>query len=212
MAAVQNKEIASTEISAFTARQLTSLNDEKVNKLLGEIWGTVRKTSGYKKKLIEKFCKKLADDQLANASPRRGRLVYKDTCMKCHRLYGEGGKIGPDLTGSNRANLDYFLHNVIDPSAAIAKDYQMNVVILFDGRVLNGIVLEKTGTALVLQTANEKLVISLDDIDEVNRSKLSMMPDGQIEKMTDQQVRDLVVYLRTKQQVEYPDSEIPKQP
>ena len=125
--------------------------------------------------------------------------------MKCHRLYGEGGKIGPDITGSNRANLDYILHNVLDPSAAISKDYQMSTVITVNGRVATGIVQERNASRVVVQTANEKLTIAAEDVDEITLSSVSMMPEGQLDKMTGEEIRDLVMYLRTKTQVDYPD-------
>ena len=58
--------------------------------------------------------------------------------VQCHTLFGEGGKVGPDLTGSNRANLDYALMNILDPSAVIAKEYRPTIVITTDGRVITG--------------------------------------------------------------------------
>ena len=70
-------------------------------------------------------------------------------------LYGVGRKVGPDLTGSNRKNLDYLLENVIDPSASVGSDFRAWVVVLDDGRVLNGVVTEQTERTLTLQTAQE---------------------------------------------------------
>ncbi len=68
-----------------------------------------------------------------------GRAVFAKTCAQCHTLFGAGGKIGPELTGSNRANLEYLLSNVLDPSAVMAKEYQPSVIATADGRVLTGI-------------------------------------------------------------------------
>jgi putative heme-binding domain-containing protein len=65
--------------------------------------------------------------------------VFAKTCQVCHTLFGTGAKIGPDLTGSNRQNLDYLLQNIVDPSAVMAKEYQPLVVRLEDGRVITGI-------------------------------------------------------------------------
>ena len=71
----------------------------------------------------------------------RGQKVYDDlNCASCHTLFGEGGKVGPDLTGSNRANLEYVLSNVLEPSAVMAKEYQTSTVTLADGRVVTGII------------------------------------------------------------------------
>ena len=55
-------------------------------------------------------------------------------------LYGKGGKLGPDLTGSGRTNLDYLLENIVDPNSAVSADYRMNILHLKDGRVLSGMI------------------------------------------------------------------------
>src|SRR5690606_31239171 len=128
--------------------------------------------------------------------------VFQRTCQQCHVLFGEGAKIGPDLTGSNRANLEYVLTNVIDPSAVIAREYKMNVVVTTDGRVLTGMIVERVGDRLTLQTANERLVLVKEDIEELNEAPLSMMPEGQLDALSPQEVRDLVAYLATDAQVE----------
>lgn len=56
---------------------------------------------------------------------RRGRAVFQKTCANCHQLFDTGGAIGPNLTGSQRTNLDYLLENMVDPSASVAKDFQV---------------------------------------------------------------------------------------
>ena len=72
---------------------------------------------------------------------------YAKTCQQCHTLFGVGGKVGPDITGSNRANLDYLLENILDPSAVIPKEYAATVIELTDGRVVTGIVKERDADA-----------------------------------------------------------------
>ncbi|MFT5523954.1 MAG: putative heme-binding domain-containing protein, partial [Pirellulaceae bacterium] len=203
--AIQVKIVDRRDVSAFTARQLASLGNESVDKQLEAIWGKVRQSSAEKEALIATWKKKMNGKYFQDADIRHGRAMFAKTCMKCHRLYGEGGKIGPDITGSNRNNLDYVLHNVLDPSAAISKDYQMSTVITVNGRVVTGIVQEKNASRVVIQTVNEQLTIAAEDIDEITLSPVSMMPEGQFEKMTREEIRDLVVYLRSKTQVPLPD-------
>jgi putative heme-binding domain-containing protein len=119
-------------------------------------------------------------------------------------MFGEGGAIGPELTGSQRANLDYVLENVIDPSALVAQEYQLNTLSLADGRVLSGIIVQSNDTALVVQTVNEKLTVPRDDVLDRTVSPISMMPEGLFEKLSDQQVLELVAYLAAPGQVELP--------
>ena len=73
-----------------------------------------------------------------------GRAVFAKTCQQCHTLFGTGGKVGPELTGSNRADLDYVLSNVLDPSAVIGQGLpRPRRSRTADGRVLTGIVRER---------------------------------------------------------------------
>src|SRR5207244_5036471 len=96
-----------------------------------------------------------------------GRAVYAKTCQQCHVLFGQGGKVGPDITGSNRANLDYLLENILDPSAVIPKEYAATIIELKDGRVVTGIVRGETPAALTVVTATETLTIPRDDVDSL---------------------------------------------
>ena len=107
---------------------------------MAEIWGQVRPTAADKAKLIAEHRKLLADDPEIEPDLQLGRAVFAKTCQQCHKLYGVGDTIGPDLTGSNRSDVEYLLSNVFDPSGLIAKEYQSTVVITDDGRVLTGIV------------------------------------------------------------------------
>ena len=190
-----------TEISAFTARQLRGLGDDQVNKALHEVWGEVKETSQNKEALIAKYKAILTAKRLADADLSSGRLIYQQTCAKCHRLFDDGERIGPELTGSNRANLDYILENVLDPNAAIGKDYQLTNVTTADGRVLTGIIIERSTSTLTLQTANERVLLARDDIEEIVESEVSMMPEGQLDTLTKEQIRDLVAYLASPGQV-----------
>ena len=74
----------------------------------------------------------------------------------------------------------------------------MNIVVAADGRVLTGMIVEKTGDRITLQTVNEKIVLLPADIEELTESPLSMMPEGQFDALAPDDVRDLVAYLATK--------------
>ncbi len=130
--------------------------------------------------------------------------MFAKTCANCHVLFDAGKRIGPELTGSQRTNLDYVLDNVLDPSAAVARDYQMTQLVLVDGRLLTGIVVEENEQTLTLQSPTERVTFSKDDIDERERSPLSMMPEGFLNSLSTEDARDLVGYLASPQQVPLP--------
>jgi putative heme-binding domain-containing protein len=130
--------------------------------------------------------------------------LFAKTCATCHRLFGTGEEIGPDLTGSGRKDLDYLLSNVVDPSAVVNPDYQVTILALADGRVVNGIVLTETERKVTLQTDQTRLTIPRDEIVERKRSSQSLMPDGLLQPFTADQVRDLISYLMADAQVDLP--------
>jgi len=122
--------------------------------------------------------------------------------MQCHTLFDVGGKVGPDLTGSNRADPEYLTSNIVDPGAVIPVDYQVSVVRLKDKRVLSGIVKAQDPSSITLVTEAETLVIPRGDIDlQKVQTGISMMPEGLIAGMSDSDFRDLAVYLRSPKQV-----------
>src|SRR5262249_20154613 len=144
---------------------------------------------------------KLTAEVLQKADLSKGRAIFTRTCANCHTLFDAGGKIGPDLTGSQRSNLDYVLSNIIDPSAVVAKDYQVTLIETKDGRVLNGIIKQENAAGVTLQTATETLVIPKGDIDTREIKPISLMPDGLLNNMNAEEVRDLIAYLASSKQV-----------
>ncbi|MBI3415901.1 MAG: c-type cytochrome [Verrucomicrobia bacterium] len=202
--AVAEKKIPREDISAFHARQMRSLNNAALNKKLADVWGELRDSSADKQQLIARWKTQFTPVVLGKADKSQGRVVFNTACAACHTLYSEGGKVGPDLTGGGRDNLDYLLENIVDPSAVVTADFRMSVVELKDGRVLNGLIAAKTERTLTLKTMTETLTIERSEITAIRESPLSLMPEGLLEALTAEQARDLVAYLMHKAQVPMP--------
>ncbi len=199
--AVGAKRVAVAEVSADLIRQLRNLNSPDINRQIGEVWGTVRETAQDKAKLIARYKKLLANPKLPAPDPAAGRVVFAKTCQQCHTLFGVGGKIGPDITGSNRPDLDYLLSNILDPSAVVAKEYTSTTVTTKDGRVLSGLVRPEGKRAVVVVTANETVTLPRDEIDTLKPTDQSMMPDDLLAPLKDDEVRALVAYLASPGQI-----------
>jgi len=202
--AVEKGTVPRRDLSTPIARQLQALDDRQVAAKLEQVWGSVRPASGPTAALAAKYKALLSADALKNADPSRGRVVFGRTCLQCHKLYGEGGDVGPELTGSDRANLDYVLGNVLDPSAAVARDFTLTTVATADGRTIAGILREQTDKTITLQTANERVILPREDVEAIKPSNVSMMPEGLFDRLTTEEVRDLVAYLASKSQVPSP--------
>jgi putative membrane-bound dehydrogenase-like protein len=193
--AVEANQIARTDLTAYTARQLRSLGNKEIDARIKTVWGELRTTPAEKEKLIANFKKRLTPEYLHQANRDAGRAVFQKTCANCHKIFGAGGNIGPDITGSQRTNLDYLLQTLVDPSAAVAKDYQMQVIETSAGRVITGLVVAESSTAITIQTVNEKIVVPVVEVEHRAISPLSMMPEGMLQNLTIDQVRQLIAYL-----------------
>ena len=194
------------DVSAFQARQVRNLGDPSLSRKLAEVWGELRDSSAEKKRAIADWKTRLTPETLDGADPSRGRALFDKLCGSCHMLYGHGGAIGPDLTGSGRDNLDYLLENILDPSAVVNADFKMVVASMADGRVLNGLLRSPTERTITLQSQNESAVLARSDIERITPSELSLMPEGQLDPLAAQEVRDLFAYLMRKAQVPLPAS------
>jgi putative membrane-bound dehydrogenase-like protein len=203
--AVAENQIPRREVSAFHARQILSFSDEALTKQLAQVWGEVRSSNAEKQQLAAKWKASLTPERLQTAKLSEGRALFAKSCANCHVLFGSGKSAGPDLTGGNRRNLDYLLENILDPSATVAADFRMSVFAMTDGRVINGVTVEQTEKTLTVQTQNDRVTIQRSDIEEQKVSTLSLMPDGLFQTLTEDQVRDLVGYLMSADQVPLPN-------
>jgi putative heme-binding domain-containing protein len=199
--AIEANEIERSDLNAYAVRQLHSLGSDELTARVRNLWGEVRTTPADKAKLIARYKEQLTGEVLAGADLSAGRSLFDRTCASCHKLFGEGKQIGPDITGSQRTNLDYILVNLIDPSGAVSKDFQMHAVLTTGGRVITGLLVSENEQALTLQSVNERIVVPLDEIEERSLSTASMMPDGQLQKLSSAELRDLIAYLGSRVQV-----------
>jgi putative membrane-bound dehydrogenase-like protein len=198
--AVANKRIPSTDVSAEIVRQLRSLRDPGLDQRIADVWGIVRTTPVDRARMIRDHRRMLtASDRPPDLS--LGRAIFAKVCQQCHTLFGTGSKVGPELTGSNRANLDYLLENILDPSAVIPKEYAATLIELKSGRFVTGLVRGETPAALTVITANETLTIPRSDIESIRPSDVSMMPDDLLKPLTKEEVRSLIAYLQSPAQV-----------
>jgi putative heme-binding domain-containing protein len=186
------------DLTAFHARQIRSYQDPALSKMVTEVWGDVRESPAEKIAKIAQWKTQLTTPVLDQADQANGRRLYQNLCATCHVLNGEGGRIGPELTGSNRDNLDYLLQNIGDPGSVVAKDYQLTTLTMKDARVLAGFIRSKNDRTLTLQTLAESLTVPLSDIDQTEIAPISLMPEGLLESLNANDLRDIIGYLMAK--------------
>lgn len=198
--AVIDNKISSQMITPFYIRQMRTFDHEGVQSKLKLLYPEWRHTSVEKENRANELRELLTESNLADANATHGRGLFEKTCASCHKLYGRGGKLGPDLTGSQRSNLNYLLGNIVDPSAEVAEKFQMSIIVMEDGRSISGVVQSENDETIVVQTPNEELTLLVADIAARKNSKLSMMPERQLDKMSNQEIVDLFAYLMSKEQ------------
>ena len=202
--AVASGRIARDEISAFHARQIAGFGDPPLTDRLVSLWGGVRQSDADRRAMIDRLREQLTAETLASADRSHGRGLFARDCASCHVLYGEGRSLGPDLTGSNRGNLDYLLENVVDPSASVGEGFRAVTFLLTDGRSLTGVISGADDRTLTIRTATDTLVLDRQEIDEQTVQQTSLMPDGMLASYAEADVRDLIAYLMGSEQVSLP--------
>jgi putative heme-binding domain-containing protein len=170
--------------------------DKEINDLVRKHWG---KLSGgtAEEKLAE--MRRLNNDLNAGpGDPARGHEVFARVCGLCHTLFGEGGKIGPDLTQANRGDREFLLASIVDPSAAIRKEYLAYEVTTQDGRVVSGVIVDQSGGHLTLGTGTgERVVVAQAEVVSLRESTVSVMPENLVKPLKPQELRDVFSFLQS---------------
>ena len=195
IAAIRTDAIPRSDVPADAVRQRRLLEDKAVQTAVTDLWGTVRDTPAEKQKRIEELKALLSKPGKREPDVAHGRAIYALTCAQCHMLFGTGGKVGPDITGSTRANLDYILANVLDPNALIGKDYQATEIRTIEDQLIVGIVEREDDQAVTLKTTGGSVIVPRDEMQSRKLSEKSMMPEGLIDPYSEDQLRDLIAYL-----------------
>ncbi|MCB9914983.1 MAG: VCBS repeat-containing protein [Planctomycetes bacterium] len=204
LAALEDGRLAREEVTASVVRVLRGYADEALAARVVALFGVERPPGEDALARIAALKAELEAGALKRADAARGRAVFARTCAQCHTLFGEGGDLAPDLTGSNRADVEYVLTNLVDPSAVIGRDYQATVVRTTDGLLVVGILKEENEEGLVLRSETETWVVRHDEVEERVLSEVSTMPNGLLETLAEGELADLVRYLGSEEQVPLP--------
>ena len=201
LSGIENGQVSKSLISPYHALQIKSLKNEKLDERLDQCWGVIRTSPEYLSKRKGELKKELNSEAVSKADLKKGSLLYDQQCAGCHQLYGRGGNLGPDLTGSGRSNIDYLLENIVDPNSAVSADYRMNILSLKDGRVLSGMIAGQDRNSLTLRMPGSETVVSKADIKKRETLENSIMPAGLLDNLKQEERRDLIAYLMHSQPV-----------
>ena len=192
--AIGRQEIPSSTLNVNQVQKLLASRDKDLIALVTAKWGSIRADRNPQREQVVADVRKLLQKQHGDA--KQGELVFKKVCAQCHKIYGEGQDVGPDISANGRASFDQLLSNVLDPSLVIGASYQARLVTTTDGRSLTGLLVEDSPQRVVLKEQGGKLdTIPRGEVDAITVSKLSLMPEGLEKQLTEKELVDLFEFL-----------------
>jgi putative membrane-bound dehydrogenase-like protein len=194
--AVDRGEIKPDQVPAAQLRQIALFKEPHIEELLTKHWGKVTdETPAEKRARIHGISVSM---NLTTGDAVRGKPLFAKHCGICHTLFGEGNKVGPELTGADRKNREFLLTSIVDPSAVIRKEFFNYVVATKNGRVLTGLIAESTpSTITILDAKNQRTTISQEEVETIEAANQSLMPEKILDELDADQVRDLMRYLQS---------------
>jgi putative heme-binding domain-containing protein len=194
LGAVADRRIPASALNVTQLRKLQESEDPEIARRVKAIWGTIREGRNPQRER--------AADQVRRTirgtpgDPEAGRAVFDKLCAQCHKIYGQGQEVGPDITSNGRNDFDQLVSNVFDPSLVIGPGYQATTVATVDGRVLTGLLAEDGKDRIVLKIQGGKVeAIPRDQVEQVKTAQVSLMPDEIEKQLSPQEIADLFAFL-----------------
>ena len=195
---IDQGKVAAQEVPVDQVRRLSLFRDDQLDQLVRRHWGNIQ--PGTPEEKLATIRRLTNDLRAGKGNPVRGRELFAKQCGNCHRFFGEGTPIGPDLTHANRQDRDFLLVSIVDPSAVIRKEYLSYVVQTKDGRMLTGLLAGQGPNGVtLLDGKNERITIKQDQVESIQASTVSLMPENTLQDLQPQELRDLFSYLERDQ-------------
>ena len=196
--AIESGAIDPATIPEEIVASLRSNRDPKIKGYVHKYWGDEKRvdSAGIRGE-IERITSIVMNGE---GVPKKGESIFVERCARCHKMFDKGANVGPDLTSYKRDDLDTMLLNILNPSVEIREGYGSFVVATSDGRTIVGVLVDQDPRGVILRGADGRdEIVPKSEIEEMKPSDRSLMPEGALRSLTDQQIRDLFAYLRITQ-------------
>jgi putative heme-binding domain-containing protein len=193
--AVAGAKIDRQWVTAYHVRQMLSLGNSELNTRLEATWGKVGTSSEEIKNQVSQIVRLYETAPLWAYDASAGQKLYQQHCANCHQQSKESVALAPALGGSGAKGVAYLVENIVDPNAVVGRDFQARLILTTEGRVVTGLVMEQTPTAVTVRTATATETISADEIEEIRISDQSFMPGGLLDNLEERQKIELMKYL-----------------
>ncbi len=197
--AIQSGKVKRALVPDDVATRLRASKDKQVSELAARLLPKPEPLAAEFQNRIDEINGTL---KRAPGNPYAGEAAYMQRCGTCHKLFFKGGNVGPDLTAYQRDNLGTMLLSVVNPSAEVREGFQYYTVEMKDGRTLSGFFVDRDNQITVLRGLDgENITLRASEIMELQPMGRSLMPEGLLEGMSEQELRDLFAYLRISQPI-----------
>ena len=190
-------DIDKNRLTAFYARQMANLRDSALNKRLTKQWGRLSQSSAERMAEVRKLAIAYKSAPLWAYDRNAGQAHFKKLCSACHQPPDPNMRLAPKLEGTGTKGIDYIVENIVDPNAVIGKDFQARIIVTVKGRVVSGLIVKETDSAVTVATGTSTETVGKDDIDEISISQNSFMPEGLLKPLNDREKIELLRYLMT---------------
>ena len=188
------KKMSKDVVNVNQARRLLATKDAELVKLVRDHYGSPRDSRNPEREKVVAEMRELIKKTPGDA--KAGHAVFKKVCAQCHKIYGEGADVGPDVTSNGRSDFEQLLSNVFDPSLVIGAGYQATTVTTLNGKVITGLLTQESKQLVALKAqGGEVYIIPRGDIEELRTSKVSLMPEGLERQLQPHEIADLFAFL-----------------
>ncbi len=194
LAQIASKNIPANALNANNVRKILAFKDKGISTQVGTLWGSLREGRNPEREQVVRHM----NDYLRKTpgNPLAGSILYQKACAQCHKIYGQGQEVGPDITSNGRANFDQLVSNVFDPSLVIGTGYNATTVGTTKGKIFTGLLVENSPERVVLRVQGGILeTIPRTEVEEQKTSANSLMPEGMEKQLTPREWADLFAYL-----------------
>ena len=190
----QNKQVNPDDVPPQVILQLQLLDNDQINAAVARIWpASSVVTSREKQTTMKRISRSVSSGAVEITA---GKQLYGEICGNCHKLFDEGGALGPDLTGYDRGNLNYLIVNIVDPNVDIREGFVNYKITTSDDRTLAGTISNRSSELVVLRSfIGEEFTIPIDQIKQIEAQPISLMPERLVDHLSDQQLRNLFGYI-----------------
>ena len=192
---IADGSLPKSQLTAYYARQMSSLADENLNKRLTAEWGTTGQSSVALKAEIATLSTAYKTAPLWAYNGGEGAVHFKKLCASCHLPNQQNETLAPKLAGSGSKGIDYLVENVIDPNAVIGRDFQARIIVTTEGRVITGLIEKESESSITVRTLTDSVTVARAEIEETKTSANSFMPEGLLKTLNDRERIELFKYL-----------------